>query len=87
MIANMAGPLRSSAATILELRETKVSSARDALRDLAAALTDNTSADELMKLLSQARQTGILPPGASEPALFQLIELARLIWVCAEALK
>jgi predicted nucleotidyltransferase len=87
MIANMAGPLRSCAATILELRGTEVSSARDAINDLAASLTDKTSANELMKLLSQARQTGILPPGASEPALFQLIELARLMWRCAEALK
>jgi predicted nucleotidyltransferase len=87
MIANMAGPLRACAAALLELRGTKVSSARDAICDLAASLTDKISADELMKLLSQARQTGVLPPDASESTLFQLIELARLMWVCAEALK
>ena len=87
MIANMAGPLRACAATLLELRGTSVSSARDALCDLAPSLIDQTSAAELMKLLSQARQTGSLPPDVSEAALFQLIELARLMWACADALK
>jgi hypothetical protein len=54
---------------------------------LAPSLIDQTSAAELMKLLSQARQTGSLPPDVSEAALFQLIELARLMWACADALK
>jgi predicted nucleotidyltransferase len=87
MIANMAGPLRSCAATLLELQGAKVSSARDAICELAASLTSKTSADELMKLLSQARQMGALPPGVSEPALFQLIELTRLMWRRAESLQ
>jgi len=87
MIANMAGPLRASAATILELQGAKVDSARDAICELAGSLTDQATADELMKLLSQARQTGVLPPDVSESVLFQLIELGRLMWMCAEDLK
>jgi hypothetical protein len=87
MIANMAGPLRSCAATIMELEGANVNSAREAFYHLAASLTDAISSAELLKTLSEARQTGILQPGTSEAALLQLIDLASRMCARAATLK
>ena len=86
-IANTAGPLRSCAATLLELEGTSASTARNALAQISASLPEAEKRNEALNLISEARERQDLPPGVAAPALFHLIELARLMWARAAALK
>jgi predicted nucleotidyltransferase len=72
-----------------EQRVTMIANMAGPLRACAAAVLElrGTSVNSGRDLLSRARHTGSLPPGASDPALFELIELARLMWEGANALK
>src|SRR5687768_13139968 len=56
MIADMAGPLRSCAATLLELEGKPAASPKDALHQVAASLPDGAERAEEISRISQARQ-------------------------------
>lgn len=86
-IADTAGPLRSCAATLLELEGASAPSAKDALQQISASLPGAEKPNEVLHLISEARERQSLPPGVAAPTLFQLIELARLMWARAAALK
>jgi hypothetical protein len=87
-IADAAGPLRSCAVALLELEGKSAESPREALERVAASLATTSSAEwmDALSSLSQARQEGALPPGASGAVLFRLIELAEAMRARAEAL-
>jgi predicted nucleotidyltransferase len=87
LIADMAGPLRSCAAALLELEGRHVESAREALRQVAATLPDGAARELEVERLSEARQNGTLAHGVAAPTLFHLIELARSMWTRAATLK
>lgn len=86
-IADTAGPLRSCAATLLELEGVSAPSAKEALQQFAASLPDAAKRSEELDLLSEARQKRNLPAGVAASTLFHLIELAQLMWMRAAALK
>lgn len=86
VVAEAAGPLRSSAATLLELTGTPPGSPKEALERVAASLTDD-SFRELLARLSEAREQRILPPGVAGPTLFRLMELVSALRVRVEALS
>lgn len=85
-IADAAGPLRSCAATLLELEGVAASSAKEALQQISASLPGAEDRKQELELISEARQRQSLPAGAAAPTLFHLIELARLMYVRAAAL-
>ncbi len=86
-IADAAGPLRSCAATLLELEGITIVSAKHALEEISSSLpTAETEVREL-DLISEAREKQAFPPGIAAPTLIHLIELARLMWARAAFLK
>ena len=85
-IADAAGPLRSCAATLLELEGGTAPSANDALEQISSTLPGAEKRIEELQLVSEARRKQTLPPGVAALTLFHLIELARLMWVRAAAL-
>jgi predicted nucleotidyltransferase len=87
MIADMAGPLRSCAATLLELEGKSVESPKEALHQVAASLPDGAERANEVSRISEARQERTLAPGVAAPTFFHLIELARLMWTRANALS
>jgi predicted nucleotidyltransferase len=87
MIADMAGPLRSCAATLLELEGRPVESSKEALLQMAASLPNGAQQAEEISRLSEARQERTLAPGVAAPTLFHLIELARSMRTRADALS
>ena len=87
MIADMAGPLRSCAATLLELEFRPVESPKEALLQVAASLPDRAERAEEVSRISEAREERMLAPGMAAPTLFHLIELARSMWTRADALS
>jgi predicted nucleotidyltransferase len=87
MIADMAGPLRSCAATLLELEGSPAESPTEALHQVAASLPDGTARAEGVSLISEARQQEALAHGVAAPTLFHLIEMARSMWTRATALS
>ncbi len=76
VLADAAGPLRSCAATLLELEGRPAASPKEALAEVAGALP-GSAAGELLAHLSEAREKSSLPPGVAASALIHLIELAR----------
>ena len=86
-IADAAGPLRSCAATLLDLEGVSVASPKQALEQIALSLPDAERRGDELQLISEARESRSLPPGTAAPALFHLIELARLMWARASTLK
>jgi predicted nucleotidyltransferase len=87
MIADMAGPLRSCAAALLELEGAITESPKEALHQVAASLPDGAERAEEISRISEARQNQRLAPGVAAPTLFHLIELARSMWARAAALS
>jgi predicted nucleotidyltransferase len=87
VIADMAGPLRSCASTLLELEGNTASSPKEALELIAASLATGTETRDDLRLISEARQRSSLPPGTAAPALFHLIDLAHAMWARAANLK
>ncbi len=84
-IADAAGPLRTSAASLLELEGRAAPSPREALRAVAATLGSDW--DAVLARVSQARERRLLPAGVAPDTLVRLIELARLMRVRALALR
>jgi predicted nucleotidyltransferase len=87
LIADAAGPLRSCAATLLELEGMSVESPKLALEKVAALVMKDSDWTALSSLISDSRQQRQLPPGLAAPTYFSLIELTRLMWVRADALS
>jgi predicted nucleotidyltransferase len=84
VIADTAGPLRSCAATLIELEGGPVTSPKDALRQV---LPDSDQQKPTLELVSEARQMHQLPTGVAAQTLLDLIAMARVMWVRAVALK
>ena len=74
VVADVAGPLRSAAAALLELEGHPAASPKDALIQTAGTLAADGFKQPLAHL-SQARETRALPPGAAAETLFRLIDL------------
>ena len=75
-IADAAGPLRSCAATLLELEGQTISSSKAALEKFVQTL-GNSAWIETLQHISEAREQRVLPPGVAGTGLLQLIEIAR----------
>jgi predicted nucleotidyltransferase len=86
LIADVAGPLRSCASTLLELEGRSAASPKDALEIVSALLETGPRAADA-RLISEARQRSWLPNDVTAPLLFDLIDLARAMWARAAALK
>jgi hypothetical protein len=77
-IAEAAGPLRVSAAELLELEGRGAPSPKEALQIVAGRPLEE---------LSRVRESGSLPPGAARKTLLALIELAQAMRARVEALS
>ncbi len=75
-IADAAGPLRSCAATLLELEGQTLSSPKAALEKFVQTL-GNSSWTETLQHISEAREQRVLPPGLAGTSLLKLIEVAQ----------
>ena len=84
-VAEAAGPLRSMAATVLELEDGKTRAPKPALEEVAAALPGH-EAREAVARISEARDTGVLPVGTAGPTLLVLIGIAESLRQRARAL-
>ena len=76
VIADALGPLRASAAEILELEGSPAANAREALERLAAEWHP-ARAEALLNAVRTARETRRLDPGVAATMLIETIELAR----------
>jgi predicted nucleotidyltransferase len=78
VVAEMAGPLRTAAATLLELEGGAAESPKAALEQIARDLPSRGDAtwSDILGALSTAREEQSLPPGTGAATLFALIELA-----------
>lgn len=77
-VAEAAGPLRSTAATLLELQGKPVQSGKEALESIVKA-TPNKDWHEVLPRLSEARETRLLPAGVAGATLQRLIEIANAL--------
>jgi len=84
-VADAAGPLRSCAATLLELHGRPAASGKEALEKLAAETGGGFA--EALRRLSEARETRMLPAGSAAPALLGLVDLSQHLRSLAEALR
>jgi predicted nucleotidyltransferase len=85
VIADMAGPLRSCAATLHELEGQPTTSPKEALAQLASSLS-LSEWQETLAHLSEAREKLSLPSGVAEPTVFRLIDLAQRMRARVETL-
>ena len=85
IVADVAGPLRTSAAALAELEGRGAASPKAALADFVRALGDPAGAT-VLKRLSTARETRTLPPDAAADTVMRLIELAKQMRARAAAL-
>jgi predicted nucleotidyltransferase len=74
LIADAAGPLRATAAEILDLQGTPASNGREAL-ELLAHQWSSTKAPALIASISQARETRRLDPEATATVFLDVIDL------------
>lgn len=86
-IADAAGPLRSCAATLLELEGGSAPSPKEAMAYISSSLPGAGKRSDVLRLITEAREKQTLPAGVPALMLFELIEFARLMWVRAAALK
>jgi hypothetical protein len=77
-VAEAAGPLRTSAASILELEGNAAGSPKEALERIVGELR-RAELIELLPHISEARETRALPPGKAASYLFLTVELARAL--------
>jgi predicted nucleotidyltransferase len=75
-IADAAGPLRSCAATLLELDGQTIRSPKAALEKFVQA-SRNSSWTEMLQHISEAREQRVLAPGLAGTSLLNLIEVAQ----------
>jgi len=79
-VADAAGPLRSSAATLLELQGQPVSSSKAALEKVVQS-SGNSSWSEVLLRISEVREQRLLAPGVAGPCLLKLVDIAQTIRV------
>ena len=84
-LADFAGPLRASAAAILELRGEGQFSPKEALEKLAGSLQLHDISGALARV-SEIRQGQVLPPGSAAATAFQLMGLTQRMRDCVEQL-
>ncbi len=84
-IAEAAGPLRSAAATLLELEGRRAASPKEALSAFAAGLSGN-GWPEMLEKMSEARERTVLPPGMASPVLLKVMELTQALRTRAQQL-
>jgi hypothetical protein len=84
VVAELAGPLRSAAATLLDLEGGRADSPREALLQVARALGGDWETP--LQRLSTARETRVLPAGTAIPTLFALMDLVEKLRRRATAL-
>ena len=85
VIADAAGPLRASAAEILELEGAPAATSREALERLASGW-DAARAEALLAAVRTARETRRLDAGVAATMLIEMIELARYLHGRSQAL-
>ena len=86
VIVDAAGPLRSCAATLLELEGHVAPSPKEALRQAAGLLPEGDAHTDDVWRISEAREKQVLPAGVPRSTLFHLIELTHSMWARAENL-
>jgi hypothetical protein len=74
VVADTAGPLRSTAASVLELQGTTIKSGKEALERFINQ-TPGQKWHEVLPHLSEARETRLLPAGVASATLLQLIDI------------
>jgi predicted nucleotidyltransferase len=77
-IADAAAPLRTAAASLLELEGRVPASPKSALREVATAV-GGPAIEAALRRMSEARETGALPPGVAGETVVELVELARAL--------
>jgi len=85
VIAEAAGPLRSAAATLLELEGQGVGSPKEALERISRSL-DGSHWAQTLEQISTARESRRLPAGAAAATVFRLMALAEAMRLRAERL-
>ena len=75
LIAEFAAPLRSCAATLLELESQPLAPPREALQKVVASFGD-PGWDEVLAHISEARQREPLSPQVADATLLRMIDLA-----------
>jgi hypothetical protein len=70
----MSGPIRTCAASLLELEGRPARSPKEALRRFVESLGE-PDWEDVLTALSQARETRSLPPGVPADVVMRLIEL------------
>jgi hypothetical protein len=86
VIADAAGPLRASAASLLHLEGQAAMAPKEALEKLVSDWGDAALVNALHDI-SAAREERQLPPGKAGPVLIQVIELTRRLRERAERLQ
>ena len=86
VIADAAGPLRSCAATLLELEGQPAPHPKEALANFAASLGE-PGWDETLANISAARERAILSPDKADATLLWLIDLAARLRARVETLR
>jgi len=86
LVADAAGPLRASAAEILELEGGAPPAPREALQRIAGTLPPGEWTD-VLSALSEARETRTMAPGTAGPQLLKIIDLACHLLERAAALE
>jgi predicted nucleotidyltransferase len=85
MIAEFAGPLRTAAATLVELGGQTVASPKECLESIVRSL-DGGGWDQTLRSVSEARETGRLSPGEARPLMFQIMALVEAMRLRVERL-
>ncbi len=84
-VSDLAGPLRTCAGALLELRGVPAASPKEALARLVAQWPGE-GWESVLSNVSKARETGQLPPQVGAPTLLRLIDLASKLYAEVEAL-
>ncbi len=85
VVIDLAGPLRSAAATLLDLEGTPAADGREALRQVAAR--ERPGSEGLLEQVTHARRTDSLPPGQAGPLVLQLLGLVSALQARSSKLK
>ncbi len=86
VVADTAGPLRSAAATLLELERRPAANPKAALLGVVESLNDPRLRDAVRRI-SEAREQRLLPGGAAPDIVLALIDLAAKMHERARALR
>lgn len=85
VIAEMTGPLRACAASLLKLEGREATSPREALEALISE-SEGLKTGDILNLTDRARRQETLPPGTAGTLLFSLLDLAQAMYQRTERL-